>query len=79
VDTACDHVAFFTTAGGAESYEVYYPSNPLSSNTYLESTWSDGAGNGSAAGRTQRETTSPGRTLPQPPLAIQEYDAATCR
>jgi hypothetical protein len=38
------------------------PSNPLSSNTYLESIWSD-AGNGSAAGRTQRETTSPGRTL----------------
>ena len=43
------------------------PSNPFSSNNYLDSIWSDGAGNGSGPARTQRETTSHGHTLPQPP------------
>ena len=43
------------------------PSNPFSSNTYLDSIWSESAGNGSGPGRTQRETTSHGPSLPQPP------------
>ena len=53
------------------------PSNPFSSNSYLDSIWSDGAGNGSGPGRTQRETTSHGHTLPQPPLAPSSYTIDT--
>ena len=53
------------------------PSNPFSSNDYLDSVWSSGAGNGSGAARTQRETTSPGHTLPQPPLASPSFTLDT--